>query len=136
MGGTVAFPSVGHQRSRHGSISSISSTDIPPPVSPFHAQAGAGPRSRTQSQSTARRPVQRHTGNSSASLFFRPSDPGPESPTRPTLRPDHSAHQMRVKMGRMGTPIPEMISLPAAKRHLLNPLPSTPSKLQRGGYRH
>lgn len=104
-GGTVAFPSVNHSRSRHGSTSSVSSTDIPSPVSLFRAQAGAGPRSRTQSQSATRRPIQRHTSNSSASLFFGPSIPGPEamSPTRPTLRPNHSVHRTQVKVGNRHT---------------------------------
>lgn len=98
--GVIAFPSVGHPRTRCGSTSSVSSTDIPSPVSLFRAQAGAGPRSRTQSQSAARRPVQRHTSNSSASLFFGPSIPGPEakSPPRSTLRPKHTTHRTQVKM--------------------------------------
>ena len=49
--------------------------------------------------------MQRHTSNSSASLFFGPSIPGPEtkSPTRPTLRPNHSAHRTQVKMGNRHT---------------------------------
>ena len=104
-GGTVAFPSANHSRSRHGSTSSVSSTDIPSPVSLFRAQAGAGPRSRTQSQSGTRRPIQRHTSNSSASLFFGPSIPGPEvnSPTRPTLRQNHSVHRTQLKMGNRHT---------------------------------
>ena len=104
-GATVTFPSVNHSRSRHGSASSVSSTDIPSPVSLFRAQAGAGPRSRTQSQSTTRRPIQRHTSNSSASLFFGPSIPGPEvkSPTRSTLRPNNSTHRTQVKMGNRHT---------------------------------
>ena len=99
-GGAVAFPSVGRPRSRCGSTSSVSSTDIPSPVSLFRAQAGAGPCSRTQSQSAARRPVQRHTSNSSASLFFGPSIPGPEtkSPTRSTLRPNFTTHRTQAKM--------------------------------------
>ena len=104
-GGAVAFPSVGHPRSRCGSTSSVSSADIPSPISLFRAQAGAGPRSRTQSQSAARRPIQRHTSNSSASLFFGPSIPGPEakSPIRPALRPHHSTHRTQVKVGNRHT---------------------------------
>ena len=84
-------------------VNIVSSTDIPSPVSLFRAQAGARPHSRTQSQSATRRPVQRHTSNSSASLFFGPSIPGPESPIQPTLRQDHSAYRTQVKMGNRHT---------------------------------
>jgi mitosis inhibitor protein kinase SWE1 len=104
-GATVAFPSVNPPRPRHGSTSSVSSADIPSPVSLFRAQAGAGPRSRTQSQSVTRRPIQRHTSNSSASLFFGPSIPGPEvkSPTRSIMRQNHSTHRTQAKMGNRHT---------------------------------
>lgn len=87
------------------STSSVSSADIPSPVSLFRSQAGAGTRSRTQSQSTARRPTQRHTSNSSASLFFGPSIPSPEakSPIKSILRPNHSTYRTPAKMGNRHT---------------------------------
>ena len=49
--------------------------------------------------------MQRHTSNSSASLFFGPSIPGPEakSPAQPTLRPNHSTHRAQHKMGNRHT---------------------------------
>ena len=129
-GGAVAFPSVGHPRSRCGSASSVSSADIPSPISLFRAQAGAGPRSRTQSQSAARRPIQRHTSNSSASLFFGPSIPGPEakSPIRPALRPHHSTHRTQVKIGNRhpysGDDIRATWEATPSKSPPFNPLPN------------
>ena len=128
--GVVAFPSVNLPRPRRGSASSVSSTDIPSPVSLFRAQAGAGPRSRTQSQSAVRRPLQRHTSNSSASLFFGPSIPAPEakSPTRPTLRPNHSAHRTQVKIGNRhtysGNDIRATWEATPSKSPPFNPLPN------------
>lgn len=104
-GGTIAFPTLGYTRPRHVSTSSVSSADIPSPVSLFRSQAGAGTRSRTQSQSTTRRPAQRHASNSSASLFFGPSIPSPEakSPVRSTLRPNHPTHRTQTKKGNRHT---------------------------------
>ena len=74
---------------------------IPLPCSGWYPR----PCSRTQSQSAVRRPLQRHTSNSSASLFFGPSIPASEakSPTRSTLRPNHSAYRTQVKMGNRHT---------------------------------
>lgn len=129
-GGAVAFPSVSHSRPRHGSTSSVSSTDIPSPVSLFRAQAGAGPRSRTKSQSAVRRPIQRHTSNSSASLFFGPSIPGPEakSPTRSALRSNYSAHRTQVKVGNRhtysGNDIRATWEATPSKSPPFNPLPN------------
>ena len=100
-----SFPLVNHPWPCTGSMSSISSTDIPFPVSLFHAKAGAGPCSRTQSQSAMRHPMQCHTSNSSASLLFRPLIPGPEakSPAQPTLQPNHSTHQAQHRVGNRHT---------------------------------
>ena len=129
-GGSVAFPSAGHPRPRHGSTSSVSSTDIPSPVSLFRAQAGAGPRSRTQSQSATRRQIQRHTSNSSASLFFGPSIPGPEakSPTRSALRQNHSIHPTQAKVGNRhaysGSDIRANWEATPSKSPPFNPLPN------------
>ena len=121
-GGSVAFPLTGHSLPRHGSTSSVSSTDIPSPVSLSVLKLVLALASK-EPQFATRRPIQRHTSNSSASLSFKLSIPGPEAkpPARPALRQNHSIHLTQAKVGNRLTYSESDISASLEAQPLLNP---------------
>lgn len=91
--GPITFPT--SFRTRNSSVSS-SGSDCASPIPAQRLQAGAGPRTRTQSQSAAR-PFNRHASNSSASLFFGPSIPDPRDRASDTASVRSSAEGPRAR---------------------------------------